>query len=837
MAEMADPDSGTFLPFAVRHLELETPEQTAEFLIPFLTHGVRDAACAAAGRLAELGCGPGVVELLEGSDVFDNHTRMMHMWGAIRAGGREVTLALVAATRNRRGSIRSAAAFALGGRLYPEAVDALIALTTDEDGYVRTAAAQSLGVTPDPRAVDALIRLGTKDERLRASIEALRALRRRDFRHLPRVKEAFEQVAGTPRDAGGIDPERPSLAEQPAHSFVLRSWAEHPEEDLVCSLTYESSLCYDAHRRRVVMWGAHGRRYDTPQTGQTWFYYTGRNQWVRLTDSRHWPNGTCCIRGTMYDNANHAVISPRSGGSGGHGWHNALRRNLADSSPWVLDVKTDQWYAACPVKSDGGGFMPGSHDPVHGVTLWWKDRLFAYDVYANRWHRFRPTGAGPKYPGDTGGVFDPKTGRFIGVGANSTWAFDPAANAWVDLKPEGPQPPACPMVYDSANDVMIALKQVGEEVGVWIFHLRENRWERLPAVHPGPAHGKIWDAAYDEKNNVVVVSGKSAFGYSGTLNNRETWTYRYKPVDKAADDVRAPRDVKCVTAGDGTVEVRWVRVGEAATYRVERGVGEQPWLVKWEKVAEVNGTESSFKDNPPRKTLTFYRVLPLGADGKPGRPSLPGRTAPRMISRVTAVVHGEGGVQVRWKASRESDVVGYHVYRSPVALGSAWGDRFSPGETADTLERITAKPLAEPELLDTAASVSGPVDALTWPKTFAYVIRPVNAWGLEGGPSPVTLALPDPPGPVRVIPWADGRRLVLWSDCLSGGVAGFHLMRMDDWHRYYVFRLQAAPLAVPAFWDSEDFPTVDRRRYYASGVDALGTIGIPTSGAWSHGYP
>jgi hypothetical protein len=62
-------------------------------------------------------------------------------------------------------------------------------------------------------------------------------------------------------------------------------------------------------------------------------------------------------------------------------------------------------------------------------------------------------------------------------------------------------------------------------------------------------------------------------------------------------------------------------------------------------------------------------------------------------------------------------------------------------------------------------------------------------------------------------------------------------MRMDDWHRDYVFRWQAAPSFCPAFYDDEEFPRSDRRRYYVSGVDVNGAVGIPSSGGWSHGLP
>ena len=89
-----------------------------------------------------------------------------------------------------------------------------------------------------------------------------------------------------------------------------------------------------------------------------------------------------------------------------------------------------------------------------------------------------------------------------------------------------------------------------------------------------------------------------------------------------------------------------------------------------------------------------------------------------------------------------------------------------------------------------------------------------------------------------MIPWMDGRRLIVWRPSRSGGdVRGYHVMRMDDWHPAYVFRWQAAPVLGGAFFDDESSPRADRRRYYVSGVDRLGTVGVPSSGAWSHGLP
>jgi len=195
------------------------------------------------------------------------------------------------------------------------------------------------------------------------------------------------------------------------------------------------------------------------------------------------------------------------------------------------------------------------------------------------------------------------------------------------------------------------------------------------------------------------------------------------------------------------------------------------------------------------------------------------------------------GVRVNWPASSDKNVIGYHVYRAPVSARSHWARSFNPMDFDRTLKRITTEPVKGTEFLDKAVEIKGPASELEWPDSFVYAVRAVNSWGLEGGQGPTTLAVPDAPGLVRVIPWLDGRRLVMWSPGRGQGVSGYFVTRQDDWNRKYGFRWHAAPQATFGFWDGIDFPTADRRRYYVSGVDVLGTVGIPSSGAWSHGFP
>ena len=835
-------DTPAYLDFALRHLELDTPAATAAYVSKFLARGRRSTSAGAAARLMDLGCGAGVRELLEGSNVFDNHSRMMHMWGAIQARGPEVVPALVAATKSRRASIRRAAALALGGRTDVAAVDTLLGLTRDRSARVRAVTAQSLGLCGDPKATPALIELAQTDQSSRVTSAAIRALRFRAFCHHPDVKALFKTLAGTPRDAGVIDPARPPVAQQPPHSFALRRWPGALDDDSICNVTYESSLTYDSDRGQVVLWGAHGRRADAPQTGQTWFLDADSGRWTRLITSREWPNATCCIWSTTYDPANRVVISPVSG-RGGHGWVNALRVNMQYSLPWVLDARTRQWYPARPAKHKGTlNMLPNSYDHRHGLPVWNYGKVVTYDAYANTWWTMSSSGAGPGRLRNTGGQMDPVTGRFIVVAPKSTWAYHTARNTWADLQPKGRGPYGNRMVYDAANDVMLVFKpNRGVGVAVSVYHLRENRWEHLPLVHPSP-HYATFDVAYDSRHNVTVISGGWETGGSGETTVRETWTYRYrKPAEAPAVSIGRPRGLTATTLPGGKVRLTWKppAAGKPVNYSVFRGTGDpRVFRAKWNSVANLKAGQLQYTDtvNAKPPALVFYRVTAVDAAGTEGPCSYPAQTAPP-APRWAAAAFTPGGVRLSWAACPAADLAGYHVYRAPVPARSYWKDRFDAMALAGKFVRLTKTPLKSAEFLDRSAPVNGPASELAWPESCAYLVRAVNAWGLEGGQSPTTLALPDAPGPVRVIPWLDGRRIVLWTPSRAQGVAGYSVMRMDDWNRNYAFRAHPVPLCTAGFRDDSEFPRSDRRRYYVSGIDAIGALGTPSSGAWSHGFP
>ncbi len=111
--------------------------------------------------------------------------------------------------------------------------------------------------------------------------------------------------------------------------------------------------------------------------------------------------------------------------------------------------------------TSGRVIMFGGFDDF-GVRL---NDTWAYDPVANTWTDLSPQGTLPPARSAQAMAYDPSSGRVIMFGGLSgspnpsssleglddTWAYDPVANTWTNLSPSGPRPPASwwqSMVFD-----------------------------------------------------------------------------------------------------------------------------------------------------------------------------------------------------------------------------------------------------------------------------------------------------------------------------------------------------------------------------------------------------
>ena len=91
---------------------------------------------------------------------------------------------------------------------------------------------------------------------------------------------------------------------------------------------------------------------------------------------------------------------------------------------------------------------------------------WAYDPAANAWTELKPAGTLPAPRSAQSMAYDLTSGRLIMFGGldsagtvlDDAWAYDPVANTWTELEPSGTQPVARAghvMVYDPASGRLI----------------------------------------------------------------------------------------------------------------------------------------------------------------------------------------------------------------------------------------------------------------------------------------------------------------------------------------------------------------------------------------------
>jgi len=103
---------------------------------------------------------------------------------------------------------------------------------------------------------------------------------------------------------------------------------------------------------------------------------------------------------------------------------------------------------------------------------------------------------------------------------NDTWAYDPTANTWTNLNPSGDLPPARnghSMVYDSATGKVILFGGFGIDIhnDTWAYDPTANTWTNLKPTGELPSGRHFSSAVYDSGTGQVILFGGSGFDSSG----------------------------------------------------------------------------------------------------------------------------------------------------------------------------------------------------------------------------------------------------------------------------------------------------------------------------------
>jgi N-acetylneuraminic acid mutarotase len=180
---------------------------------------------------------------------------------------------------------------------------------------------------------------------------------------------------------------------------------------------------------------------------------------------------------------------------------------------------------------------PGGHLLLFGG--WAGDGTYSgsvwiYDPTANSWAELKPQGVGPVPRADHSFVYDPTGGKVILFGGfdgisyyNDTWAYDPATNTWTNLLPQGSVPAkrsGHSLVYDPDSQKMILFGGWNGRVDyndTWAYDPATNTWANLMPSDPRPAARDSPALAYDAGNKLMILFG----GWSTQREFQDTWAY------------------------------------------------------------------------------------------------------------------------------------------------------------------------------------------------------------------------------------------------------------------------------------------------------------------------
>jgi N-acetylneuraminic acid mutarotase len=135
-------------------------------------------------------------------------------------------------------------------------------------------------------------------------------------------------------------------------------------------------------------------------------------------------------------------------------------------------------------------------------------------------------------------VYDSSTGKVILFGGsgdtdlNDTWAYDPAANIWTNLKPSGDLPSARDghsMVYDSSTGKVILFGGSNESDptfnDTWAYDPVGNTWTNLNPSGSLPSGRVGHSMVYDPTTGKVILFG--GLGEQGIFD--DIWAYGVTP--------------------------------------------------------------------------------------------------------------------------------------------------------------------------------------------------------------------------------------------------------------------------------------------------------------------
>jgi hypothetical protein len=440
--------------------------------------------------------------------------------------------------------------------------------------------------------------------------------------------------------------------------------------------------------------------------------------------------------------------------------------------------------------------------------------LFRFDLESGAWEQKFP---GTSPPGvccvDGAAVFDPANGRLVrfpgaslghgyqwsrGVKLKQShvWLYDPAANAWTNMRPppyrsflgrEGLGSLNASAAYDPNHELALSFggqSNSGATNNLFAYDAYANRLHRLPAPN-APAARDGAGLAYDAKNDCLVLFG------SQYADDERTWVYRYAtgkweahalsphPVGKKLGTYSTiPKMAYDPLHGVILCVTRDTNSGQHETWALDAG---KP---RWTKMSPAAEPAPSMSRSRNLGFSAEHNLFILETSAQEGRGQAPEvwtyRYRPRPPERGPApptglrVLTDAGRATLSWSASA-GPVREYRVYRARAEV--PWEARF---------EQVAA---VRTTTFEDRGLEAGQV--------YFYTVRAVGPDGVEGPPSYRARTQPRVLlRPVVSVLGAD-RVEVNWDKHPAADVAGYNVYRGTA-------VVRAVRKGTPAPWKDND---------------------------------
>ena len=330
----------------------------------------------------------------------------------------------------------------------------------------------------------------------------------------------------------GLGLTRSHTASQAATMGNHVAWTEFKPSGTLPLARSDQAMAYDPTAGRLIMFGGSNA---VENFGDVWAYNPTANTWNELKPSGTLPAARSA-HAMAYDPGSRSLIVFGGGNDNG---------TLNDT--WAYDPVANTWTELKPSRTlpsaRSGHAM--AYDPgLRGLIMFGGfgdigtlNDTWAYDPVANAWNELKPSRTLPSARSGHAMAYDPGSRRLIMFGGSGdsgapfddTWAYDPVANTWNELKPSGAVPSARSghsMAYDPTSGRLIMFGGVdfaGTSLDdTWAYDSATNAWTQLEASGPQPRARAGHVMAYDQTSARLIMFGGHSIRPTDLLN--ETWT-------------------------------------------------------------------------------------------------------------------------------------------------------------------------------------------------------------------------------------------------------------------------------------------------------------------------